>query len=498
MLPNNKKKRSKGHGDDRPPKKTNEDPIVMETEENETDLVFEDPFGDEYDEDDVEAAETLPEGANEDEMDDEEREEENEDEPVKPPNKVWLPSDSLEEGDTLEYDPSAYIMYHALNTEWPCLSFDFIRDNLGDGRLRFPLTMYAVTGSQADRADKNKLTLLKLSDLHKTQVKNESDSESEDDDDNDDDDPVIEHININHPGAVNRLRVMPQSQGITASMSDSSAVHIYDLSTCAKSMMHKSSRSPPPSRSLFSFRGHHDEGFALDWSPVTTGQLVTGDCSGNIHVWSMEGSESGSGGWKVDNKIYKGHKDSVEDLQWSPQEATVFSSCSSDKSVKIWDTRAYKPQISMIDIHTQDVNVMSWNSHVSYLLATGSDDGSFKVWDLRSASSSPSPLAHFTYHKGPITSLEWAHHDESVICVSSEDDQVTVWDLSVEPDNEASPSLSLSAQNELSEIFPPQLLFIHQGQKEVKELHFHPQIPGVVLTTASDGLNVFKPAITAS
>lgn len=41
---------------------------------------------------------------------------------------------------------------------------------------------------------------------------------------------------------------------------------------------------------------------------------------------------------------------------------------------------------------------------------------------------------------------------------------------------------------------PPQLLFIHQGQTDIKELHFHRQCPGVIASTAGDGYNVFKPA----
>ena len=40
---------------------------------------------------------------------------------------------------------------------------------------------------------------------------------------------------------------------------------------------------------------------------------------------------------------------------------------------------------------------------------------------------------------------------------------------------------------------PPQMMFLHQGQKNIKELRFHPQYGCVMATTAEDSFNVFKP-----
>ena len=460
-------------------------------------LMFEDPFGDEFEQEDIDDAAIEKESANYgDDLEDQDEDKIEEDDDEMNPQEVkqvWRPGiDKLEDGEVLDYDPSAYIMYHSMTSEWPCLSFDFMRDKLGEGRQRFPLTMFMCLGSQADKAEHNKITLIRLSDLHKTGgvVGSDDDDDNAEDDDNVDEDPTIEHINIPHHGGINRIRSMPQAPGIIATMADNAKAYIYDAQATYRSMSEgRGPRAPPPSKAAYTFKGHRQEGYALAWSPIEAGQLATGDCAGGIHIWNKASGDNCTD-WKVCQRPYLGHTDSVEDIAWSPGEKTVFATGSVDRTVRIWDTRGQSgPQIS-VNAHNDDVNVISWSSTVGYLLASGCDDGSFKVWDLRSIRKEKA-LANFTYHKQPITSIEWAPHDESVLAVSSADDQVTVWDLSVEADEADVDNAKLNE-------FPAQMLFIHQGQKNVKEAHWHPQIPNTLVTTAEDSLNIFKPAISVS
>ncbi|KAG5189476.1 WD40-repeat-containing domain protein [Tribonema minus] len=403
--------------------------------------------------------------------------------------------DEVPEGEEMEYDPSAYHMYHSLRPEWPCLSFDFIRDKLGTNRVRYPHIVFAVAGTQAARGQPNKIQVMKLADLHKTQklsADDEEDQESDDEDDNDVE-PMLDHIDIAHNGGINRIRSMPQQPGVVASWSEKGSVYLTDV-THQVNALDKGGPRDTVATSLYTFKGHPDEGFAMDWSRVAEGRLLTGCCGGHIHV--HEPQEGGA--WATDQQASLGHTASVEELQWSPTEHTVFASASADGSVAIWDTRRWaKPMLSIDQAHgSQDVNVMSWNTSITYLLASGGDDGVFRVWDLRSfGKATPEPVAQFSWHKAPITSIEWDPNDESMLAVAGADNQVTVWDLSVEADDGdlvGGPNRDLGGIAELK--LPPQLLFVHQGQHDIKELHFHPQVPGVIMTTALDGFNVWKPA----
>ena len=61
-------------------------------------------------------------------------------------------------------------MLHAVNVEWPCLSFDILHDSLGEGRTKYPHTVYLAAGTQADTAQHNQIVLLKLSALCRTKA----------------------------------------------------------------------------------------------------------------------------------------------------------------------------------------------------------------------------------------------------------------------------------------------------------------------------------------
>ena len=91
------------------------------------------------------------------------------DEQPQPP-KAFIPGlHTLGKDEILQADESVYVMRHTMNTDWPCLSFDVLRDDDGDQRQRFPASAYIVAGTQADAATKNQLTVFKMTQLHKTQ-----------------------------------------------------------------------------------------------------------------------------------------------------------------------------------------------------------------------------------------------------------------------------------------------------------------------------------------
>ncbi|KAL0484816.1 ribosome assembly protein rrb1 [Acrasis kona] len=427
------------------------------------------------DENDGEENDDDDEFIDEDEEGDEEEESE-----INANIKIWRPDMAIKPSEKLQFSNSAYTMFYTVNVDWPALSFDILRDDLGYQRTMFPHTVYAAFGTQAAKDGQNKLQLLKMSDMYKTQYdSDESDVEDDENDEALDDDPVLESNHQNLPSEVNRMRIMPQSK-IAALWMEDGKVLLYDLAPQYRTLNIGLEQNTNKGV-IHQISSHKAEGFAMAWSNVKQGRLATGDCSGKIYLHEM--SRNGDDySWSTGEE-YSSHKQSVEDLQFSPVEANVFASCSCDRTIRIWDQRSKKSALSITASDDHDVNVISWNPNYTYLLASGDDAGVLRIWDMRNRAE---PVGQFTYHKKSITSVEWHPSDPSMLVVSS-DDQTTIWDLSVERDEE-------QEQLERGHALPPQLMFVHLGQQQVKEAHWHPQINNVVMTTALDGFNIFKPS----
>jgi ribosome assembly protein RRB1 len=229
--------------------------------------------------------------------------------------------------------------------------------------------------------------------------------ESDDDDEEDeaalDEDAVLEYKSMPHMGGVNRIRAQPissypstSSQAYhVATWADTGKVHIFNVLPYLRAFdtpndAFDTSKYNKPVHTI-SVHGKA-EGFAMDWAAsigsngnVSGLRLVTGDIASKIYLTTTNTS-----GFTTSPNPFSSHTSSVEDLQWSPSEGTVFASCSADQSIRVWDIRVKGRRSAMAveRAHSSDVNVISWNkvASTSYLLVSGGDEGNIKVWDLRS------------------------------------------------------------------------------------------------------------------
>ena len=109
-------------------------------------------------------------------------------------------------------------------------------------------------------------------------------------------------------------------------------------STSSKKKKKKVNRKSYGGCKLAQFR-HKNEGYAIEWSPQTFGRLATGSC--DAHLWLYTPSDENCSSWvKETGNALQGHKDSIEDIQWSPMQTDVLATCSVDRTIKLWDLRA--------------------------------------------------------------------------------------------------------------------------------------------------------------
>jgi ribosome assembly protein RRB1 len=433
----------------------------------------------------------------------------------------------LDATEKLEFANRAYDSFFQMRSEFPCLSFDVIRDNDGAARTKYPLALTVAVGSQASESNANQLYIIRVRNLLRTRHDqgeeddseedvfgdNESSGEDEEDDEAEEvnnGEPLISFQTIRHFGAVNRLRSNPLQPSMIATWSDAGVVQVFDTAAEVGIVAEFSNasreqnvsaealkRKQQPLKFASSTTQHHRvEGYGLGWSCASPNTFASGDLDGRIFVWKP----AQAGRWEAISSTPSSAGRFVEEIQWSPTQENVLIAARAQGDMEVWDCRDMKKAKITVRADATDINVASWNPsrQASHLVVTGAESGIISVWDLRrvaKAGQNTDPIQSLNFHAGSaISSIEFSEHNESVFAATSHDGQCTLWDLSVERDaDEEREVLGQLYNRQDTTTLPDQLMFQHQGLTHPKEVHFHPQIPGMVLTGDFNGLNLFKP-----
>ncbi|VTZ68109.1 ribosome assembly protein RRB1, putative [Plasmodium chabaudi chabaudi] len=436
--------------------------------------------------------------------------------------------------DDLECDYSTYDLLFCPITPWPCLSFDFIYDSQAKedyvsklkingnefkgNELIYPIEVTCVSGTQATDKKSNCIYVIKWGNLNKLDLYLSSEEISSDDEkvenkksieknnsDNNkpsEDDSVIICKSIKHiHGCINKIKNNKKINSLVGAWCEDKKVYIYEIRDEINGLNERMYNENIQKDPVYIFNKHSNEGFAIDWNPVYGAQLLTGDNDGNLFLWLPDNMTK----WKHEKLISPSigvncNKYSIETIQWAKHGngvGHVFAMCSSDKSIKIVDTRDIKSgsgdsqmqnlvnrenrfKMDIPNAHSSDVNVITWNENFEFLLASGGDDSLVKIWDIRNTSKN---VASLNFHKDSITSISWDSKDTYVVLASSLDNSISVWDLSVE---------SEALEHSVAQ-YPDQLLFEHKNQNFITDAKFHPYYPGVIVSTSGECFNIFKP-----
>ena len=89
-------------------------------------------------------------------------------------------------------------------------------------------------------------------------------------------------------------------------------------------------------------------------------------------------------------ETYHGHQGPVYKVRCNPFDPNIFLTCSYDWTIKIWNTKHYKPLLSCKSMKkTHQINDIEWSPYTSTIFACVIDDGTVEVWDLYRGSGDP-------------------------------------------------------------------------------------------------------------
>jgi histone-binding protein RBBP4 len=188
-------------------------------------------------------------------------------------------------------------------------------------------------------------------------------------------------LKVVHEGEVNRARHMPGNSFMVASRGPSPEIYFWDLSK-HPSFPTEGQGFCPEGFGI----GHSQEGYPLEWSKRKEGFLLSGSSDTTVQLWDIAQLGSRPGTKMNSVATFRGHTQTVEDVDWHAHDEHLFASVGHDKKINIWDLRkTEQASQSVVDAHDGDINGVAFNPVNEFTLATASTDKTVKLWDLRNS-----------------------------------------------------------------------------------------------------------------
>ncbi|MBV9712269.1 MAG: TIR domain-containing protein [Ktedonobacteraceae bacterium] len=218
-----------------------------------------------------------------------------------------------------------------------------------------------------------------------------------------------------HTSWVHDVTWSPDSKYIASASSDRT-VHVWEWEGTS-------------GKRLFTYKGHSRRVNAVSWLPDINGDEETLIDNNQVQEWS-DGMWIASAGndrtvqvWHATTgeqcTIYRGHKDWVNAITWSP-DRTKIASASNDKTVQVWDAASGTPLITYRN-HTHWVNAVAWSPDGKYI-ASASSDKTVQVWDAQTGRH----ILTYNGHTQGVYSVLWSPRGVS-IASGSKDKTVQIW-----------------------------------------------------------------------
>ncbi|KAI8618081.1 WD40-repeat-containing domain protein [Chytriomyces sp. MP71] len=156
--------------------------------------------------------------------------------------------------------------------------------------------------------------------------------------------------------------------------------------------------------------------------------VLGGGTDARIHVYDLEATRS-----LVKRKApvvaradkNNGHKFSVTGVSWYPGDTGIFTSCSTDRTIRVWDTNSMQVACTFNMKEKVYIHCMSSIASNSALIAAGGESNYVRLCDLRTGDHAQM----LSGHNGPVTGISWSRTEEYVLATGSRDDTIRIWDI---------------------------------------------------------------------